>query len=110
MTPMLIFHIALGTLGLLTGVVALSVRKGSVAHVRFAFAFWYTMYDMTVSGSMIATLILNYVLLLIGVLTLYLLATGRNALTRPSGMVDLQAKIWCGVNAACCICATVVGR
>jgi hypothetical protein len=50
--------------------------------VRYGLVFWYTMLAMAFSGIAISILIENWVLLLTGLITIYMLFTGRNALTR----------------------------
>ena len=109
MTPILALHILAGGIGLLSGVVALVVKKGAPAHVRYGLVFWYTMLAMAFSGIGISILIENWVLLLTGLMTIYMLFTGRNALTRPSGKINFQVKLWTGFNLLCLVAAATVG-
>ncbi len=109
MSLLLIGHIICGGVGLATGTVALILKKGSVPHMRFGLVMWYTMLAMAASGIVISFLIQNWVLLLTGLMTIYMLFTGRNALTRLSGKVNLDVKLWTGFNLLCFAAAMAAG-
>ena len=64
---------------------------------------------MALTGIVISVLIANWVLLLTGVMSLYMLFTGRNALTRPQGKVDRQTKLWTAFNLVCSVVAASAG-
>jgi hypothetical protein len=96
MSPLLFFHICAATVGLLSGAVAMAVRKGSGRHGVAGTIFFGSMLLMSSSGAYIAwdsdhafTLsVLN------GVLTFYLVATGWLAAVRRTGkpgIVDFTA-------------------
>lgn len=109
MSLLLVVHIICGAVGLSTATVALMMKKGSAPHVRYGLIMWYTMLAMAVSGIFISFLIENWVLLLTGLMTIYMLFTGRNALTRLSGKVNLDVKIWTGFNLLCFTAAMAAG-
>lgn len=54
MDPFLILHISAGTLGLLTGYVALYSAKGATVHRKSGILFVYVMLAMSVSGMLMA--------------------------------------------------------
>lgn len=93
--PVLWFHIATGGLALVAGSATLfATEKGSRRHVRCGIAFWYLMLAMAASGIALAVLRTRAVFVLIGLLSLYLIHTGRNALTRAGGSVNRDTKAW----------------
>lgn len=103
MGTILALHIVCGGLGMLSGVTALLSPKGARLHVRCGIAFWYLMSAMALSGILLAILHPRPVFILIAVLSIYLVNTGRNALTRSGGKVDRSTRIWFGVALACCV-------
>ena len=109
MSLLLVAHIICGGVGLATGAVALMMKKGSARHVRYGLIMWYTMLAMAVSGIFLSFLTEIWVLLLTALMTIYLLLTGRNALTRLSGKVNLEVKLWAGFNLLCLAVATAAG-
>ena len=109
MSLLLVMHIICGGVGLATGAVALMMKKGSARHVRYGLIMWYTMLAMAVSGIFLSFLTEIWVLLLTALMTIYLLLTGRNALTRLSGKVNLEVKLWAGFNLLCLAVATAAG-
>ena len=86
MSPLMAFHIAAGTVGVLSGLTALALRKGSRRHRRIGVVFAVSMLAMAASGAFIAAFVrpsrLNVIA---GLLTFYLVATGWSALRRPPG-------------------------
>ena len=104
------FHITTGGLALLAGLITLfATEKGSSRHVRCGIAFWYLMGAMAVSGVLLAILRASAVFILIGLLSLYLIHTGRNALTRTGGMVNRDTKAWFAVALACFVAGVFLG-
>ena len=101
------FHIATGGVALTAGLFTLFLTvKGSRRHVRAGLAFWYSMSAMALSGIVVAVLRPVAVFVLIGLLSLYLIHTGRNALTRSGGAVNRTTKIWFGVVITCLLAGT----
>lgn len=80
------FHIAAGTVGVLSGAAVLAVRKGTRLHKRAGLVFAVSMLAMAASGALIAAFVrpsrLNVVA---GLVTFYLVATGWAA-GRKSGV------------------------
>ncbi len=104
------FHIATGGLALVAGMVTLfATEKGSSRHVRSGIAFWYLIGAMAVSGVVLAILRASAVFVLIGLLSLYLINTGRNALTRSGGLVDRDTKAWFTLAIACFVAGLALG-
>ena len=91
------FHIATGGAGILAGFVALSMAKGSRRHIHWGIWFWRLMIAMAISGIVLAILGPRAVFIFIGVLSLYLVNTGRNALTRKNGVVNRASWVWFSV-------------
>ncbi len=95
--PILIVHIITGSLAILIGLLAVSSVKGSKRHIKFGTVFWYAMWAMAGSGILLATMSSRPVFVLIAILSIYLIMTGRNALTRPDGVVDRWTRAWFAV-------------
>ena len=91
------FHIVTGGAGILAGIVALSTAKGSRRHILWGIWFWRLMLAMAASGIVLAILGPRAVFIFIGVLSLYLVNTGRNALTRKNGEVNRASWFWFSV-------------
>jgi uncharacterized membrane protein len=89
MSPLVAFHVAAGTVSVLSGAAALFVRKGSPLHRRTGLVFAVSMLAMSASGAFIAAFVRSSRLnTLAGVLTFYLVATGWSVLRRKPGRPD----------------------
>jgi hypothetical protein len=87
-------HIVAGSLGVLSGAVALSAVKGGRLHRKSGTIFVYTMLGMSASGAVLASSEPNWATVLQGVLTFYLVITGLLTVRRPPSMsrwVDVAA-------------------
>lgn len=103
-------HIATGGVALAAGLVTLfGTEKGSRVHVRWGIAFWAAMTAMAVSGIVVAMLRPRAVFILIGLLSLYLINTGRNALTRSGGAVDRSTRAWFALVIVCLAAGLLLG-
>jgi uncharacterized membrane protein YfcA len=76
-------HILGGSIGLLSGTWNLVARKGSARHRAVGRVFVVAMLATGLSALVLATLRPNPFLFMVGVLTLYLVGTGRLRLKRP---------------------------
>jgi hypothetical protein len=85
MSPMLLLHICAGTLGVLSGYVAVSFRKGSPAHSRAGTVFAISMLTLGASGAYMATVKFQPGNILGGTLTFYLVATAWMAVRHSNG-------------------------
>lgn len=76
-------HALLGGIGLLTGLMSISVKKGGVGHRKTGKIFTYTMLGSSVISLIIARLPRheNLFLFLIGIFTIYMILAGNRALT-----------------------------
>jgi hypothetical protein len=74
-SPIMLVHIAGGSVALLTGAAALVVRKGGRLHARVGTLFFGGMLVLTVTGAMIAALKPERATTMIGIITCYLVAT-----------------------------------
>jgi hypothetical protein len=84
-TPVLVFHICAGTLGLLSGATALSFRKGSSQHRLSGNIFALSMLSLGASGAYIGFTKHQTLNGLMGVLTFYLVATAWLTARRSDG-------------------------
>jgi hypothetical protein len=84
---LLVLHIGGGTVGLLSGAAALTVRKGGRAHRWTGNVFFLSMLAMATVGATVSPLLHDRVSTVAGVLTLYLLATAWMAVKRRDGGV-----------------------
>lgn len=83
-SEVLAFHIAMGTVGLLSGSLALYFKKGSPGHRSTGNIFFGSMSFMAASGILIALMKTIPLSVLGGSLALYLVVTGWAALQRRS--------------------------
>jgi hypothetical protein len=84
-TPVLVFHICVGILGLLSGATALSFRKGSGRHRVSGKVFALSMLSLGASGAYLGFAKHQTLNGLMGVLTFYLVATAWLTARRPDG-------------------------
>jgi hypothetical protein len=84
---LLVLHIGGGTVGLLSGAAALTVRKGGRAHRWAGNVFFLSMLAMATVGATVSPLLHDRVSTVAGVFTLYLLATAWMAVKRRDGSV-----------------------
>jgi uncharacterized membrane protein len=87
-SPVLLFHICAGTLGLLSGAVAISFRKGSSRHRVSGNVFVVSMLSLSASGVYMALMKHQPGNVLGGVLTFYLVATAWRIARRRDGQTD----------------------
>ncbi|HZV58736.1 MAG TPA: DUF2306 domain-containing protein [Candidatus Eremiobacteraceae bacterium] len=111
--PLIVFHICAGTIGLLSGAVAMSLRKGSRRHRLAGDVFVISMLCMSGSGATVG--FIKYQLMnsqaqlanfFIGVLTFYLVATAWWAARRRDGETGIFD--WVGLLVALSIGAALV--
>jgi uncharacterized membrane protein len=88
-SPILIIHICSGTLGLLCGIIAICVRKGSRSHGVAGIVFSLSMMSLAASGVYIAYTKSQPGNILGGVLTLYMVATAWSAARRRDGQTSM---------------------
>jgi uncharacterized membrane protein len=96
LSPILALHICAGTLGLLSGTVAISVRKGSRNHATAGIVFSVSMLTLAATGVYIAYTKSQPGNILGGLLTLYMIATAWMAARRRdmrTGAFDLVALL-----------------
>ena len=95
-SPVLVFHISAGTLGMLSGTAAMSFRKGSHWHRVAGNVFVIAMLSLAASGTYLGFMKHQILNGLMGILTLYLVATAWWTARRrdgETGMFDLCAVI-----------------
>ena len=81
---LLVLHITGGSLGLLTGTVSLIRKKGDRPHRITGKVFAYSMLVAGISSLGLASIHPNYFLFIVGVFTIYLVATGYRYLNLKS--------------------------
>src|SRR5262249_4129326 len=84
-SPVLVFHISAGAIGLLSGGIALSLRKGSGPHRMAGKVFVIAMLSMTVSAVHLAIMKQQTGNCLIALLTVYLVITAWMTARRRNG-------------------------
>jgi len=95
-SPIVIFHIIMGSLALLGGYVAAFVRKGDWLHRRAGTVFFYTMIGMSVTATWLALAKERPDSIISGILTLYLVTTSWMTVRRDenqSGMFEIVAML-----------------
>jgi len=88
-SPVLVFHISAGAIGLLSGGIALSLRKGSRSHRLAGKVFVIAMLSMTVSAVYLAIMKQQTGNCLIALLTFYLVITAWMTARRRNGETGL---------------------
>ena len=83
----LFIHIIGGAVGLLAGGATAAFRKGSQKHIVAGRAFMIGMFTMALSGVIVAFIRSTPLSLANGILVLYLITTGWQAMRRPAGEV-----------------------
>jgi hypothetical protein len=84
-SPLLLFHISAATVGLLSGAVSMSFRKGSRGHRAAGNVFFISMLSMSAAGTYMAFLKSQAGNVIGGVLTFYLVATAWITARRRNG-------------------------
>jgi hypothetical protein len=84
-SPLLVLHIVAGTLGMLSGFVAVFLLKGSRRHARAGIVFVVTMLCLSASGTILAIMKSQPGNILGGTLTFYLVATAWITARRRDG-------------------------
>jgi len=87
--PLLTFHISMGVLGLLSGAVALALRKGSLRHRAAGTVFVVAMVSLTTTAMYLGLAKHEMGSCLIALLTLYLVATAWRTARRRDGRADV---------------------
>src|SRR5215470_7054873 len=78
-SPLLLLHIAGGTIGLISGFITISLRKGSNRHRIAGYVFVTAMLTMASAGAYLATRKFELGNILGGMFTFYLVATAAVA-------------------------------
>jgi uncharacterized membrane protein len=103
-------HIATGGAALVLGLFNLAFTgKGGQLHVRTGRLFWQSMIAMAVTAVLIAIERPRAGFVLIGVLSLYLVKTGRNALTRRPDAGNRDTVFWFVVATSCLVAGILAG-
>jgi hypothetical protein len=87
MTPALMLHIGAGGLGILSGAVAVSVRKGQRLHRAFGTVFSLSILTMSALGAYLAFQISQGATIAVGAFTFYLVATAWATVRRKERAV-----------------------
>jgi uncharacterized membrane protein len=81
----LVFHVCAGISGLVSGVAAMSFRKGSRRHAAAGTAFAIAMLSMSATGAYIGLMKSQTTNVVMGILTFYLVATGWRTARHKDG-------------------------
>ena len=84
-SPILLFHICSGTIGVLSGFAAISLRKGSRRHRVVGNVFFISMLGLGASGAYMGFMKSQVTNVMAGVITLYLVATSWVTARRREG-------------------------
>lgn len=89
-----VIHIAGGTVGLISGLVAVATRKGGAVHRTAGTIFFGAMLTMAVFADYLAIVRPGQIPnLIIGTFTLYLIVTAWLTVRRPEGWIGLTEKL-----------------
>jgi hypothetical protein len=89
MSPILILHAGAGTIAMLSGLVAVSVAKGSRPHQIFGTVFFAAMLTMSAMGAWLAVPLQQWGNVIGGLFAFYLVATAWMTVRRREGTVGL---------------------
>jgi uncharacterized membrane protein len=100
MSPLLICHVSAGTLGILSGAAALSVRKGERLHRAFGTVFFVSMVTVSVLAMILAVFVPPIFAgaappsasVSVAILTIYLVTTAWMTVRRKDGSIGLFEK------------------
>lgn len=103
---MILLHIIGGLVGLTSGAVALSARKGATLHRKSGIIFVYAMLVLSSTGALMAALKPERISVIAGLLTFYLVITALLTVRQPA-----QRFHWMdgGVMVLCAMFALVIG-
>ena len=87
MSPEAIIHASAGAIGMLSGATALIVVKGSRPHRQAGTVFFLAMSATAASGAYLGVVTNEFVNVIAGMLTLYVLITAWMAVRRPEGQI-----------------------
>jgi hypothetical protein len=96
-SPLLVIHIVSGTMGVLSGFVAVFLRKGSRQHALSGNVFVISMLSLAASGTILAIMKSQVTNVLGGVLTFYLVSTAWATARRRgmgTGILDWMALLF----------------
>jgi hypothetical protein len=96
-STLLFVHICGASVGLLSGTGAMFFRKGSGAHRTAGKVFVVAMLLMSSSASVMAFMHSQFTNLVVGILTFYLVGSGRLAATRGDQKFGILEKAACGL-------------
>jgi len=89
----LILHIIAGTLGLISGTINIIYKKGGRTHRTIGNVFLYSMLTVSISAFFLSIIHPNYFLFIVGVFTLYLVASGTRYLHLKQLIKGQKAKL-----------------
>jgi uncharacterized membrane protein len=101
MSPLILFHVAAGSLALLAGTLALSAGKGGRLHARAGTLFFASMLAMAGTGAVIAALQPERGSAVIGLFTCYLVATSWLTARRRGGEAGFLERVGLAVALGC---------
>lgn len=107
-TPALIVHVSAGSIGFLSGAIALSVRKGERLHRASGTVFFVSMLVMSATAAYLSILTQPGTFF-VSILTLYLAATAWATIRRKEGNVGLYEKIALAVVLGCAAGTAISG-
>src|ERR1700760_1482396 len=84
-SPMLVFHICSGTVGVISGFIAVALRKGSKWHGKVGNVFFVAMLGLGLSGAYMGLMKSQVTNVLAGTLTCYLVSTSWLTARRREG-------------------------
>lgn len=91
-TILLVIHILSGSIGLLTGTVNLIRKKGDKSHKKIGLFFLYGMFINGVAGILMTLIHSNPFLFIVGIFSIYMVATGQRYLALKGLMKGDKAK------------------
>jgi hypothetical protein len=107
---LLVYHIAGGSIGLLTGSIVMMLKKGDKNHVRLGNIYFYSLLLSAIVSFPMSFLHSNWFLFIVGVFTSYMLLTGKSYLDkRASAAVKVTDWILAGTMLLFGLCFLGIG-
>jgi len=106
MTPAMLVHVGAGSLGIVFGAAAVSVRKGEALHRAFGKVFFLSMLTAAALGAYLGLVAHRGALLVGGILAFYMMLTAWMTVRRPTSTIGWFERVApIGAFAVAMVCA-----
>lgn len=89
---LLVIHVVAASISLISGTIQMLRQKGDVFHKNIGIYFFFGMLFTGISGILMSLIHLNLFLLIIGIFTIYMVATGQRFLSLKIISKDIPVR------------------